>query len=767
MTRPAPEEILAALDPEQREAAEALDGPVVVLAGAGTGKTRAITHRIAYGVATASHDPRRTLAVTFTARAAGEMRGRLAALGVEGVQARTFHSAALRQVRYFWPQVVGGEPPEVLPSKSRLVGEAARQVGVSREPALVRDVAAEIEWAKVTQVTADSYPEAFAAAGRGAVGALEPRAVAKVFAAYEDLRTDRHLMDFEDVLMFAAVFIEDRPDVADRVRAQYRWFTVDEYQDVNPLQQRLLDSWLGESNDQVCVVGDAAQTIYTFAGASPSYLLGFSQRYPDATEVRLVRSYRCSPQIVTLANRVLAGARGPSATLTLTLRSEQPDGPEPVVEAFPDEPAEAASVARSVAAALAQGTRARDVAVLVRINAQTEPFEEAFADAGVPYDVRGAERFFHRPEVRQAVTLLRGAARGAAAGVGDRGESLTAQVRGVLGGMGWSPDASTAGTGATAERWANLARLATLASDLETAHPGATLDDLVADLAARSEHAQAPVAESVTLASLHAAKGLEWPVVFLAGLVDGTLPILHADTPARVEEERRLLYVGVTRAARQLTLSWALARTPGQRHRDRSRFLDDLGPAVNVVGEHGGVVRRGKGGRAERRRRGPATCRVCGKALVTGVERALGRCATCPSTYDEALLDRLTAWRREESRSRSVPAFVVATDATLQALAELAAASDEPPGRADLVGVVGLGPRKLADFGGALEALLAGRHPFEPGPEPDDVAADAARLALVPDPDVPDPDETRGGRDLPAVDEPGDGPHGTPEHPSS
>jgi len=309
--RPGSEQVLAALDPEQREVALAVSGPVVVLAGAGTGKTRAITHRIAYAVLTGQHDPRRTLAVTFTARAAGEMRQRLAELGVEGVQARTFHSAALRQLRYFWPRVVGGTIPDILPSKARVLGPVLRRAGFS-DPSLARDVASEIEWAKSSQVVAADYPAASLAARREPPSGLTRDNVADLYRAYEERKSDDGLIDFEDVLLLTVGILDTRPDIADEVRAAYRWFTVDEYQDVNPLQQRLLDLWLGDRDD-LCVVGDASQTIYTFTGASSSYLVDFRARFPHATQVRLVRSYRSTPQVVALANRVLSSARGPEA----------------------------------------------------------------------------------------------------------------------------------------------------------------------------------------------------------------------------------------------------------------------------------------------------------------------------------------------------------------------------------------------------------------------------------------------------------------------
>jgi len=691
------DDVLGALDPEQREVATALSGPVVVLAGAGTGKTRAITHRIAYGALTGQHDPRRTLAVTFTARAAGEMRQRLAELGVEGVAARTFHSAALRQLRYFWPRVVGGQVPEILPSKARVVGPVLRRAGFS-DPALARDVAAEIEWAKSSQVVASDYVAAAAIARREPPGGLTRDNVAELYAAYDDRKTEQALIDFEDVLLLTVGILDTRPDVADEVRKAYRWFTVDEYQDVNPLQQRLLELWLGE-RDELCVVGDASQTIYTFTGASSSYLVDFRTRFPHATEARLVRSYRSTPQVVALANRVLAGSSGPEARLRLELRATRPGGPEPRVRTFDDEPAEAASVAKQIAALVGAGTPAREIAVLYRINAQSEVVEEALGEVGVPYVLRGESAFFERGEVREAITRIRGAARS-----GEASGELGDAVRSVLSSMNWNREPPS-GTGAVRDRWENLLRLVTLADDLAAATPGATLADLVADLEVRASTQSAPSADGVTLATVHAAKGLEWDAVFVIGLAAGTFPIQYADTPARVEEERRLFYVACTRARTRLELSWSRSRA-GRGRRERSPFLDAVGGSDVASGESGGLV-RGSGSRtATARRRGPATCRVCGAALVTGAESARGRCRTCPAEYDEGLLDRLTAWRLDEAARRSVPAYVVLTDATLERIA-----TDLPADAASLVRIPGMGARKLEAYAAAVLAIVRGESP--------------------------------------------------------
>ncbi len=688
-------DVLAGLDDEQRAVAEALHGPVVVLAGAGTGKTRAITHRIAHGAATGQHDPRRTLAVTFTTRAAGEMRSRLRTLGVEGVQVRTFHAAALRQLRFFWPRLSGGDFPELLPSKARLVAESASRCKLPTDTATVRDLASDLEWAKVNFLTGAAVGERAAAANRSL--AVDAAAFAQLQVAYEDAKAARGLLDFEDVLLVTAGALADRPDIADAVRAAYRWFTVDEYQDVNPLQHRLLGLWLGERDD-VCVVGDANQTIYTFTGATPAYLTSFRTTYPDATEVRLVRCYRCTPQIVTLANAVIGRAAKADPATALVLRSQRPAGAEPTVEVFDDDVEEAAQVARRARQYLADGVPARDIAVLFRINSQSAQLEEAFAEAGVPVVLRGTERFFDRPEVREAVTRLRGAARGEPGGL-----PLGEEVRAVLSTAGWTPTPPRT-AGAVRERWESLAALATLADEVAESL-GDSLSAFVVELDSRAELQHAPVADGVTLASIHAAKGLEWRVLFVVGCSDGLLPLQYADTPAQVEEERRLAYVAITRAADHLHLSWARARQPGGRQvRSVSPFLAEALAGRAGVGDAltGGVVKRGSGkARGERPRKGPARCRVCRKGLVTAQERTLGRCQSCPADLNAELLDALREWRLQTSREKAVPAYVVFTDVTLIAIAEQAPADTDA-----LAEIPGIGPMKLQSYGEDVLGLI-------------------------------------------------------------
>ncbi|BBY32551.1 ATP-dependent DNA helicase [Mycolicibacter minnesotensis] len=692
--------LIAGLDEEQRAAVLAPRGPVCVLAGAGTGKTRTITHRIAQLVAGGHVAPGQVLAVTFTQRAAGEMRSRLRALGsaagagaasgVGGVQALTFHAAARRQLRYFWPRVVGDTGWELLDRKFGVVARAAGHAGLRLSNDDVRDVAGEIEWAKASLIGPEQYPEAVAAAGRDAP--LEAAKLADVYAGYEALkaRGEVAMLDFDDLLLHTAAAIENDAAVAAEFRDRYRCFVVDEYQDVTPLQQRVLTAWLGQRDD-LTVVGDANQTIYSFTGASPRYLLDFTRQFPDAALVRLERDYRSTPEVVSLANRVIAAARGRVAGSKLKLIGQRESGPAPIFREHLDEVAEANAVAKSIARLIHDGTPAAEIAVLYRINAQSEVYEEALTEAGIAYQVRGGEGFFTRQEIRQAlVALQRAAERGA-------GGTLPEIVRGVLEPLGLTTEPPS---GAKArERWEALGALAELVDDEVAQRPELDLPALLVELRMRADSRHPPTVQGVTLASLHAAKGLEWDAVFLVGLADGTLPISHAlahgaDSEA-VEEERRLLYVGVTRARIHLTLSWALARAPGGRAgRKPSRFLSGIAPQADAAATP-----------AKRRARGaPKHCRICSKVLATPAAIMLNRCETCAAEVDTELLVALKDWRLRTATELKVPAYIVFSDNTLTAIAEML-----PGDEAALVAIPGIGARKLEQFGPDVLELVRNR----------------------------------------------------------
>ena len=551
---------LEGLDDQQREAATTLRGPVVVLAGAGTGKTRVITRRIAHGVDTGAYSPGRVMAVTFTAKAAGEMRARLRGLGVQGVAARTFHAAALAQLNYFWPTLAGDSMPGIVDNKVRLLAHAADGMGIEPDTPTLRDVASGIEWRKVTLRSIEAY----AAERPQGVGRLEVGRVAELHRAYEKLKDERRQLDFEDVLLACAGMLEAEPQVVRAVREQYRHFTVDEFQDVSPLQHRLLDLWLGDRRD-ICVVGDASQTVYSFAGADARFLLEFGQRHEGAKVVRLERNHRSDAPILSVANALMRDR--PGALVLTAARAPRDDAParddRPAVTGYEDDEAEARGVAARIRAQLDVGTDPRRIAVLYRAHAQSAELVRALADSGIASSVLGGRRFFEVAEVRQALMALRGASVAPVEG------GFIVAVRDVLRSLGLTDEPPQAG-GALRDAWEARAAILRLA---EEAPDGTSLRAFTDDLLARAKSHDEPALRTVTLATLHAAKGLEWDHVHLVGLAEGQLPIGYATTFEQIDEERRLAYVGITRAARTLSLSWS----PGPRGRAPSRFLREIG----------------------------------------------------------------------------------------------------------------------------------------------------------------------------------------------
>ncbi len=550
--------LLSGLDDQQRAAAQQLLGPVCLLAGAGTGKTRAITHRIAYGVASGVYPPGRVLALTFTARAAGELRSRLRALGATGVTARTFHAAALAQLNHFWPQTVGGTMPRVMEGKGRMLAQAADSIRLTLDTPTLRDVAAEIEWRKTARLSIEQY----AAEDRALPPALDLQRMVALQEAYENLKDERRRIDFEDVLLAAAGMLESEPRVAQEVREQYRFFVVDEYQDVSPLQHDLLALWLGDRDD-VCVVGDASQTIYTFAGARSDYLLRFQAEHPDAVVLRLQRNYRSSAAIVAIANRLMRDRPG---ALSLTAAAAEASA-APTVTQYASDDAEAAAVADAIAQRLAVGGAAESIAVLYRVNGQSQALEAALGTRGVPFVLRSSTRFFDLQEVHQALMMLRAAA------VTSAPESLTKAVSDVLRSLDWSQEPPDL-LGAVRDRWESLDTIMRLA---DAAPAGTTLRAFVDQLFDLRDGQHEPTQSAVTLATLHSAKGLEWDRVFIVGVSEGLLPIQFAKDEAEIDEERRLLYVGITRARRELAISWASSQRGRGGQRRPSRFLADLG----------------------------------------------------------------------------------------------------------------------------------------------------------------------------------------------
>lgn len=681
---------LEALDDDQRVAATAPRGPVCILAGAGTGKTRTITYRIAHLVDQGFVSPQRVLAVTFTSKAAGEMRDRLLSMGVTGVQARTFHAAALRQLRYFWPQVAGDLPWRLVDNKFPIVSRAVRNVGMDPSKETVRDILSEIEWAKASLISADGYVEALKAHDR--IAPKDPMKVAKVYQRYEEFKSqpDGMLLDFDDLLIHVAGALENAPAVAEEFRQQYRTFVVDEYQDVTPLQQRVLNAWLGERDD-LTVVGDANQTIYSFTGASPDFLLDFSKTYDNATVVKLQRDYRSTPQVTDLANTVIDKAVGRAAGTRLRLEGMRDQGPVPKFHAYESEEIEAKEVAGEILTLLNQGVAASEIAILYRTNFQSAVFEEALADAGIVYQVRGGDGFFHRQEIIEATRALHRAARRT-----DLPNDPVAIAKAAFMEIGLS---SAEPEGAQArERWQSLSALVDLISTIVRDRPGIDLPGVIVDLQRRASNKQAPTMEGVTLSTLHAAKGLEWDAVFLVGLTEKLLPINQAikaqddrgDDEA-IEEERRLFYVGITRARIHLLCSWALAKTTGSRaSRQRTRFLDGVVPELGDASAHTSRASR------------PKRCRVCNGYLNAPADKVLGRHETCESLADEEVFTALRQWRARVAKDIGKPAYVVFTDATLLSMAE-----SLPSDKNGLLSISGVGPAKMEQYGDEVLEVIS------------------------------------------------------------
>jgi DNA helicase II / ATP-dependent DNA helicase PcrA len=619
------ERIFAGLNDEQRRAVESVRGPVCILAGAGSGKTTTITRRIANQVATGAFEPRGILAVTFTDKAAGEMRGRLEALGVTGVEARTFHSAAYAQLRAF-----AADPPgAVLPSKALMLRQIANRLPIPYRFRPAGDLATEIEWAKNRRLSPSTY--------RAGLGEHEPPIPAdlmeRVFAEYERRKTALGKVDFEDLLERAIGLLDD-PHARRALHDRYRAFTVDEYQDVNLLQQTLLDRWLGERDD-LCVVGDDYQSIYSFVGATPAHLLDAPRRFPGPAVIRLEDNYRSTPEILGLANRLVPGLGGAEKTL----RASRPPGPAPELTAV-DAEGERALVVERLRALHAAGVPHREMAVLYRTNARSAEWEESLAAAGIPFTVR-AGAFLERQAARRLLKAINA----------STSTRVAATVRELAERDGWLPQPPERLGEQEAVRQADLRRLVALADELDDG--SLTLAAFVEQLERR--FGREAETRGVNLLTFHAAKGLEFDAVFLPRLEEGQLPIKQAKARAAVDEERRLLYVGLTRARSHLVVTWRSEGKP-------SRFLRELG--VETV--------------QKRPRPRPA-----------------------PDEAETPAFRALRSWRLERARAEGVPAYVVFHDSTLAEIVRRSPGSAE-----ELAGVPGVGPAKLERYAGeVLDAL--------------------------------------------------------------
>jgi len=529
-------QILTELDTEQLAVVTAIRGPVCVIAGAGTGKTRVITNRIAYAINSGVTDPTKVLALTFTARAAGEMRARLRALGVPNVSARTFHSAAIKQLLYFWPYAFGGQFPTLLTTKSGFVSQAIEraEVAVPAQAAVLREIAGEIEWAKVLEISPENYHEKAIESNRSVKLPNNKSAnenlgmISQVYEAYESLKRQERTLDFEDVLLLTVGMLEEDRGVRERIRDQYRYFTVDEYQDVSPLQQRLLNLWLG-NREEICVVGDAAQTIYSFAGATSNFLLNFKNRFPNAQVFRLSTGYRSTPEIINTANQILRVANLVSDH-GIELQSVNTHGEKPLVNGFSSAADEIAYVATEVKKQIDSGIDSSDIAILARTNAQLDQVKSALNNLRVASQIRSGERFFERVDVRDAMRLIRGASV-----LPSEGGDWFADLVSVLQPFG-DADYVTA-----------FLRLARSIKD----NGGENMRAFLREIEDRAEQNNPPILPGVTLSTLHGAKGLEWDHLYLIGISEGVLPMGND-----LNEERRLFYVGVTRAKQRIHITY-------------------------------------------------------------------------------------------------------------------------------------------------------------------------------------------------------------------
>jgi DNA helicase-2/ATP-dependent DNA helicase PcrA len=637
---------LDGLNPAQREAALAVRGPVAILAGAGTGKTTTITHRIAHQVASGTFRPSQILAVTFTTKAAGELKERLAAPGAAGVEARTFHAAALSQLSSLWPTYAGTPLPKVLDHKAPVISSLANALPPPHRFLPRRELAGEIEWAKNQMIPPDRY--------LAELGDHEPpipkHLMLRIYEGYERRKDSMRSLDFEDMLALAIRLFDEHPGAAEEIRARFHSFTVDEFQDVNPLQAALLDRWLGDRDD-LCVVGDDHQSIYTFTGATPAYLLGITERFPHAVVIRLEENYRSSPEVLLTANRLAEHLGG----FAKTLRATRPSGPAPVASAVPNEAAEVDAIVVAVRRLHAEeSVPLEEMAILYRINARSEPFEEAFAAAGIPYQVRDGA-FLRRPGPRAVLARLQRAA----------GERVHAAVEALTDQLGYDPGAQP-DADEEITRQSDLARLRSLAAEFEQADPDGDIPSFIRELDRRFSTERS--GRGVNLLTYHRAKGLEFEAVFLPRLLDGELPFRSGRARTDPEEERRLLYVGITRARRFLFLTW-----PTDGRSPRSPFVKELGWAETKE------VRPVSIGR---------------KPVGNGM-----------------LMDRLKEWRRTRAKAEGVPAYVVFHDQTLGDIAR-----NMPKDWADLAAIPGIGPAKLERYGDDILQIVAASKPFVPRP---------------------------------------------------
>lgn len=684
--------LLQGLDAQQRVAATAASGPVCILAGAGTGKTRTITHRIAYRIASGEKKPTEFLAVTFTVRAAAELRERVQELlnPIAGqippgnVQVSTFHAAALRQLRYFWPRAFGEKPFQILDNTFRPLGMCLGELGLDTSTDTVRDVVAEVGWAKASCIAPGSYVQASAEALRNPP--IDAHDLAQVFSLYESKKAagSTVMLDFDDVLSFMSVAIEEHPEIREEFSGLYNSFIVDEFQDVTPRQAQLLDAWRGKKRD-ITVVGDTNQTIYSFAGAQGELLHSFAEKYGEnAVVCRLENDYRSTPQIVDIANEVISKAPPSRLGEHLQLIGQQPAGQLPVFKQCLNDEVEADYIAASIKKQLAGGHKPGEICVLYRINSQSERIENALSQAGIDYLVRGGERFFERAEIASALTTIR-----QHAATTDITTDLVAKVTALLHPVGLTQEIPD-GERKQARRRSLLA-LVDIVSDIVHTHPDIDLAGVSDALAQRAADKRGPTSSAVTLSTIHAAKGLEWDSVYIMGAHEGMLPFGKAANTSddAVEEERRLFYVALTRPRFHAVITWSQSRgSTTSSNRSASRFVKDISIARQQLAPTAEV--------------GNATCRECASNLTSKKDKARGRCRDCAEQLAGPLHEALTQWRNAAAEEMDVPRYVVLSNATIDDLA-----SQAPTTITQLGNIRGIGRHKLDKYADQLLAVIS------------------------------------------------------------
>lgn len=573
------------LDDAQKAIVNTLNGPVVIYAGAGSGKTRALTHRIANGVLNNVYDPEKVLALSFTTRAADEMALRLSAMGIRNVATRTFHSAALRQLKYFWPDAIGGQMPVIIENKYKVLSQALPEFkNRSKEFISV------IENAKTNRLDPD---------------ALTNLDHANAYQSYIDYLDKNNLIDFEDVLMLLVAILEDRPDLLNEVHRAYEWFSVDEYQDVNPLQQNLLELWLGD-NDNICVVGDVCQTIYSFAGAKSKYLQEFTNKFPEASVFKLNRNYRSSNEIVDFANNLLAQMPNQKSTVG-QLFATRNESEKVQINSFLNENEEAQSIVEEIAKLIDAGVKLKDIAVLSRTNAQLEKVAIKLEENNINYSIQTSEKYSLRTRLE----------------------------------------------------------------------------------------------EKITLASIHATKGLEWSNLFVMGVSDDLIPFVQAETEEEILEELRLFYVAVTRAKDKLFISWPKIRDLDGKERIMSRFIKKSSQSSENVVD---ITNYSINNVIKSAEKNLLKCKVCQKPIVTGAEVILKRCKNCPGVLPQEYIDAANEWRKSMSIQESIPEFLVFSNAALEAFTEcIYAAKSED----DFLQIPGVDLEKFSKYYDDLSTILA------------------------------------------------------------